>query len=186
MSDRGAPLYQRILGEAWHELPPRVRELHSVTCAEGVASIERGRNPLARIAGAVLGFPPSGADVPVMVRFDADERGETWTRMFGDCSLSSRQYPARGKSAHLLCERFGALAFDMALVLEKDRLRLVTRRWSAFGVPLPLWLAPRSEAYESEQDGAFHFFVEISHPLVGLIVRYRGRLAPQPPGGRAV
>jgi hypothetical protein len=186
MSDRGAPLYQRILGEAWHELPPRVRELHSVTCVEGVASIERGRNPLARIAGAVLGFPPSGADVAVTVRFDSDERGETWTRTFAGHAFSSRQYEGRGRSQRLLCERFGALEFAMTLVIEGDRVRLVTRRWSAFGVPLPLWLAPRSEAYESEQDGAFHFFVEISHPLVGLIVRYRGRLTPQSPGGRAV
>jgi len=48
-----------------------------------------------------------------------------------------------------------------------------------------MWLAPRSNAYESEENGAFRFFVEISHPLTGLIVRYDGWLKPQPPGGRA-
>jgi hypothetical protein len=177
----GALLYQRVLGDAWNEIPASVRTLHAAACAAGVASVERGGHPLAWVAGAMMSFPPSGAEMPVTVQFHADERGETWTRTFAGHAFSSRQYPGRGKSAHLLCERFGALAFDMALVTEKDRLRLVTRRWSAFGLPLPLWLAPRSEAYESEQDGAFHFFVEISHPLVGLIVRYRGRLTPQPP-----
>jgi hypothetical protein len=85
----------------------------------------------------------------------------------------------------LIIERFGALEFAMALVVEGDRLRLVTRRWSAFGMPLPIWLAPRSNAYESEENGAFRFFVEISHALTGLIVRYDGWLKPQPPGGRA-
>jgi hypothetical protein len=64
-------------------------------------------------------------------------------------------------------------------VREEGRLRLVLRRWSAFGVALPLWLAPRSNSYESEQDGVFRFHVEISHPLCGLIVRYRGWLKPQ-------
>ncbi len=68
----------------------------------------------------------------------------------------------------------------MALVIEGAKLRLVVRRWRAFGIALPLWLAPRSEAYETEENGAFRFFVEISHPLTGLIVRYRGLLRPAP------
>jgi hypothetical protein len=180
----GAPLYQRVLGDAWNHIPALVRDLHAAPSATGVAWIERGRNPLAWLAGTLMSFPPAGAEVPVSVRFEADSVGETWTRSFANHSFLSRQYEGRGRSERLLCERFGALEFAMALVLERDRLRLLTRRWSAFGAPLPLWLAPRSEAHESEADGAFCFFVEIRHPLVGLIVRYRGRLTPQPPGGR--
>jgi hypothetical protein len=64
----------------------------------------------------------------------------------------------------------------MALVPEEGRLRLVLRRWSAFGVPLPMWLCPHTKSYESAEDGRFGFHVEISHPLTGLIVRYRGWL----------
>ena len=41
---------------------------------------------------------------------------------------------------------------------------------------LPMWLCPRSDSYETAEDGRFHFHVEISHPLTGLIVRYRGWL----------
>jgi hypothetical protein len=66
--------------------------------------------------------------------------------------------------------------FAQALVVEGDRLRLVLRRWSIFGIPLPSWLAPRSNSYETEQDGRFSFHVEISHPWTGLIVGYRGWL----------
>jgi hypothetical protein len=76
----------------------------------------------------------------------------------------------------LLCERFGPLVFAMALVPEDGRLRLVLRRWSVFGVPLPVRLCPRSDSYEWVVDGRFGFHVEISHPLTGLIVRYRGWL----------
>ena len=52
----------------------------------------------------------------------------------------------------------------MALVLDGERLRLVLRRWSVFGIPLPLALAPRINAYEFAEDGRFHFHVEIAHP----------------------
>jgi Domain of unknown function (DUF4166) len=68
----------------------------------------------------------------------------------------------------------------MALVVEGNRLSLVVRRWSLFGLPLPMWLAPRSHAWESSEDGRFHFHVEISHPLTGLIVKYAGWLVLQP------
>ncbi|MEQ1491763.1 MAG: DUF4166 domain-containing protein, partial [Terricaulis sp.] len=108
-----------------------------------------------------------------------------WRRTFGRHSFHSHQYDGQGKSERLVVERFGVLEFAMALVVEEGGVRLVTRRWSAFGIALPMWLAPRSNAYEIEENGVFRFFVEISHPLTGLIVRYSGWLKPQPPGGRA-
>src|SRR3954468_4299511 len=80
----------------------------------------------------------------------------------------------------LLCERFGSLNFAMALVVDGERLRLVLRRWSLMGIPMPLALAPRIDACEFVASGCFGFLVEIRHPLVGLIVRYRGWLARAP------
>ncbi len=68
----------------------------------------------------------------------------------------------------------------MALVLEDGRMKLVVRRWSFLGIPMPLFLAPRGNSYEFAQDGRFHFHVEIGHPFTGLIVAYRGWLVPRP------
>ena len=62
------------------------------------------------------------------------------------------------------------------LVVAGERLSLVLRRWSAFGLPLPMWLCPRSDSYESTEQGRFNFHVRIGHPLTGLIVRYDGWL----------
>jgi len=152
--------------------------------ASGVAEVERGGNPLALIAARMMGFPPRAKATPVRVCFDVDEHGETWTRTFGSARFSSRQYDGKGRSAHLLCERFGVLEFAMALVLEDGKLSLVPRRCRAFGVALPLWLAPRTRAFEAVENDVFRFFVEISHPMCGLIVRYKGWLKPQPPGPR--
>jgi hypothetical protein len=177
----GAPLYQHVLGDAWEKLPAPVRGMHSnVSAAVGVARVERGRHPLAWIAAKMMSFPPSRAETPAEVRFSKRGNAELWSRQFGKHPFSSLQYQGTGKSARLLIERFGALEFAMALVLEDDVVRLVLRRWRLFGVALPLWLAPRSNAYETTaENGAFRFFVEITHPLCGLIVRYDGWLRPK-------
>ena len=124
-----------------------------------------------------MGFPKAGQDVPLRVKFTATDQGESWTRRFGDASFTSVQFAGRGTWQKLLVERFGPLRFAMALVPEEDgRLRLILRHWSAFGIPLPLWLAPRSNSFESAEDGRFCFNVEISHPLAGKIVSYKGWL----------
>jgi Domain of unknown function (DUF4166)/Saccharopine dehydrogenase NADP binding domain len=179
------PLYARLLGTAWNELPGAIRNLHdfdTTASARGRASVERGGSLLARLAALIIGFPKAVADTPVSVKFVASGGTETWTRRFGDQVFSSRQSAGTGKSAALLCERFGPLTFAMALVLENNRLTLRLRRWSAFGIPLPMWLCPRSDSYETTDDGQFHFHVRILHPLTGLIVQYKGWLEPDRQG----
>lgn len=180
--EEGAPLYGALLGEAGQELPREIRAMHEgITDAEGQARIDRGTSILSRLICRAVGFPAAGSDVPVKVRFDIDRGGETWTRTFGARSFSSRQYAGAGRSARLLCERFGPLTFAMALVAADGRLSLVLRRWSILGLPLPMWLCPRSTTYEAAENGRFRFHVDLSHPLTGLIVRYRGWLEPVSP-----
>jgi Domain of unknown function (DUF4166)/Saccharopine dehydrogenase NADP binding domain len=183
------PLYARILGDAWHTLPVEIRDMHDVrgtVTAEGRASVERGRSLLVRLVSAFVGFPKTGSDIPVRVRFDASRGVETWTRKFGGDVFSSHQFLGRGRAAHLLCERFGPLTFAMALVVAGERLSLVLRRWSIFGVPLPMWLCPRSVSYESAEGGRFNFHVRISHPLTGPTIRYDGSLVRKDGDRRSV
>jgi len=178
----GAPLYRRLLGEAYGSLPRPIQVMHDLKrdlTAAGAASVERGKSLLSRLVAAIVGFPPAGDDVPVKVDFRTDEGREHWRRDFAGKSFTSTQEEGRRRNARLLCERFGPLNLAMALVIEGERLRLVMRRWTIFGVPLPLALAPQSDTYEHVEDGRFRFHVEISHPITGLIVRYRGWLAPQ-------
>jgi hypothetical protein len=176
------PLYRRLLGEAWNQLPAPLQAMHNLDTeltAEGVAQVERGDGGLARLAASVVGFPRAGKDIPVTVSFLVEDGRECWRRTFADRSFASIQEQGVGRFEHLLCERFGPLNVGMALVCEPDRMRLVVRRWSVFGIPLPLSLAPRGDAYEFAEKGRFHFHVEIGHPFTGLIVRYRGWLVPR-------
>ncbi|MEM8814414.1 MAG: DUF4166 domain-containing protein [Pseudomonadota bacterium] len=175
-------LYGRVLGDAWNALPPSVRFLHSHSAgltARGKARVVRGTGLLARALARLFGFPRATESVDLTVSFAQEDKAERWTRTFGDKQFNSRQFEGQGRFEHLLCEQFGPLTFGLALVVDSNRLSLVPRRWSAFGIPMPRFLLPNGEAYEFEEDGVFHFDVEIRAPLVGLIVRYAGHLEPQ-------
>lgn len=175
----GAPLYRIILGAAWDVLPKAIRDMHDLTGAKsatGRAIVERGRGAMARAIGALFRFPGEGRDVPLRVTFRRENGREIWQRDFAGRKFSSTQECGRGGFEGLLCERFGPFAFGLALVVDGARLDLVVRRWTLFGLPLPLTLAPHGVAYEIAEGGKFSFHVEIAHRFAGLIVRYRGWL----------
>jgi len=180
-ADLALPLYRRLLGDAYATLPAPIQAMHDLTdtlTAEGRASVARGSGPFARLIAAAIGFPPAGHDLPVQVKFTRRDGREIWQRTFAGRTFCSTQEEGRGRCERLLCERFGPFAFGIALVAEAGRLNLVVRDWSAFGLPMPHALAPVGLAHESAADGRFRFHVEIKLPLIGLIVRYRGWLAP--------
>lgn len=170
------PLYARVLGDAFEALPARVREMHEIVGDRGAlggAEVSRGRNAVARLVASLMRFPPAGTH-DVHVRFDERDGTETWTRDFGGHVFGSRLSEKGGR----LTERFGPLRFVFDLSTDAEGLGMHIRGWSLFGLPLPLALAPRSEAREWEEDGRFRFDVPISLPLIGLVVRYRGWLRP--------
>jgi hypothetical protein len=172
-------LYRHILATAFDGLPQAVRGLHDFgveRVAEGRATVERGKGRIASRIARTFGFPQAGEDIPVSVTFRREGDREIWRRNFGGAAFSTIQEGGRGRSDRLLCERFGPCAFGIALVADDGRLRFIMRRWSIFGLPMPLWLAPACEAYECETDGRFRFFVELRYRFIGLIVRYQGWL----------
>lgn len=181
MSDH--PLYRRLLGPAWHELPPAVRALHGsplTACFGGRARVTRGPGWRARLAAAAFGFPRAGDDVPVAVTFERAHGTETWVRHFAGRVMASRQREGHGSWSGLLVERFGPVSAGLALTVEDGRLHMRVRRWSFLGMPMPMAWAPSGDAFEAERDGTFCFHVEIAHPLTGPVVTYRGWLRPNP------
>jgi hypothetical protein len=175
------PLYRRVLGAAWAALPEPLQAIHDLRgglTAEGVATVERGSGLLARLVATAFRFPGAGRDVPVRVAFERRGNDELWRRTFAGRSFASVQSEGTGRSDRLIVERFGPFLVSLAVVLAEGRLRLLLRRWTLLGLPLPLRLAPTGDAYEYAADGRFHFHVELGHGLTGLIVRYRGWLAP--------
>ena len=176
-----APLYHQILGPAFDGLPPQLKRLHGSTSPrrwQGHAEVRRGTGLFARFAAVVMGFPKAATRVPVTVTFAPENGSERWTRDFGGKRFTSLQSRGAGRNDYLLVERFGPLSFAMALTVEEDRLHLVPRRWSAFGIPMPRWLLPNGDSFETEAEGRFRFDVQIVAPFIGLVVAYRGSLDP--------
>jgi hypothetical protein len=168
-------LYERLMGADFAALPAMVRAVHDVQADAGAAGegrVARGRNLFARLMGAIAGFPPAGA-YPLHVAFAARGGRERWTRDFGGHVFSSELSARNG----LAVERFGAMRFGFALAPAPGGLVMRLRRWSAFGIRLPLFLAPRIAAREwQDEEGRFRFDVRLHFPLAGEIVHYSGWL----------
>lgn len=180
-----APLYRKVLGPAFDTLPKQVMALHDATCIRkwtGLAQVRRGKNWIAHVIARVIGFPKASDDVPVSVTLTPEQDGELWTRDFDGKEFSSFQELGTGKNDYLLVERFGIIDVSIALVVDGERLFLIPRRWSCLGIPLPGVLLPTGQSYEAEIDGKFRFDVEITAPLIGLIVAYKGELELESPG----
>ena len=178
-----APLYRQVLGEAFDSLPTQIQAIHDETRPRawaGMARVQRGKGLMARALGWLFGFPAASERTPVKVQFDPYNGGEKWTRRFGSKSFTSVQTRGTGHNSHLMVERFGPIKVALALVVEDDRLFLLPRRWSLLGLPLPKMLLPSGTSFEAQQNGKFHFDVEISAPVIGLIAAYQGELKPCP------
>lgn len=170
------PLYVRVMGERFAALPKSVRTIHEVLRdggAAGEAEVRRGRNTLARLIASAFGFPGEGRH-RLHVAFAEREGGERWTRDFSGRTFSSLLSERDGR----LTERFGPVRFAFDLPSDGTGLQMTIRRWWLGPLPLPLFLAPRSEAREWEEGGRFHFDVPIALPLLGALVHYRGWLEP--------
>jgi hypothetical protein len=174
-------LFENVLGTSFHSLPAPIRELHSVPGDAGFsgrASISRGNGILARIIAWFVGFPAANDDTPVSVRIEQQGLQESWQRDFDGDVFSSEMSVNNGRQAGLICERFGPARFGMALVVEGDTLHYIPRRWTFLGLPMPKWMLPGGAMLETVRDGKFVFHVEITLPLVGHVVTYKGYLEP--------
>lgn len=173
-SNANEPLYRRVLGSEFDRLPAPVQAMHEI-CGDGGAHgsgrVERGKNPLARLIGAIMRFPPEG-EHQVHVAFREQNGRETWTRDFGGHRFRSELAESYGK----LTERFGPLRFAFDLPVDETSLRMELLGWSVVGIPLPKTLAPKIEASETSDGKDFIFDVAISLLLVGKVVHYKGRL----------
>jgi hypothetical protein len=176
-------LFQRVLGQGWHALPGPVQALHCVaqqTTFAGRARVERGEGWLARLIAGAIRFPVAGDDVAVVLSVTPHARGESWQRSFAGRSLPSEMWRGRGRSEHLLHERFGPFTCHIALLVDGGKLRFEVRGWNLGPLPLPRRWAPGGDSYEYADGERFGFHIEVRHPLTGLIVRYVGSLERMP------
>lgn len=175
--ERGAT-YARAIGAAFEALPSAIRELHETpgrSVWRGEATTQGAAGPLAALVACIVGFPGARARCPAEVTIEADGDRSAWRRRIGGRTFAS--VLSRPSEGGRVCERFGPVEMDLRLTPDGDRLVYRVEGWRLGPVTLPRELAPRTTAHEEvDADGRFVFDVEISLPLVGRLVRYRGWL----------
>jgi hypothetical protein len=176
-------LYHQLLGASWNDLGEAVRRLHAegqTVQAAGRFQVRHGDNRLTRLLVRLAGLPAAGEAVDVRLAIIPLRQGETWSRKFAGRPLVSFQ--SKGPDG-LLAESMGPLELQFRLEIlgealvyhpEKAALRLGPLR-----IPLPRWLAPRISARENPSGpNRTHVAVEVSLPVLGLLIAYNGTMTP--------
>ena len=177
ITERGA-IYARAIGPAFDTLPEAIRTLHETpgrSLWRGEAATEGASGPLAALVARIVGFPKAQAACATEVAIEADGDRSVWWRTIGRHGFASvLSHPRPGGR---VSERFGPLSMALTLTPEGERLVYRVDGWRLGPIPLPRALGPSTRALEEvDAEGRFVFDVEISAPLIGRLVRYRGWL----------
>ena len=173
------PLFRRMMGSGWDELPDALLYVHTPPrLLEGFATIERGDGFLSRLIGRLLRLPDAGERRLIMVRMTVENDGELWERWVQGCRFATRLSPGGGFFRGLLVEQFGPIAVGLTLAWRDGRLEYTPRRWTLLGLPMPDLYVPTGVSFECQINEDFCFDIEIAHPALGPLIRYRGLLRP--------
>jgi hypothetical protein len=166
--------------QVYASLPGPIRAFHDPAgypVWQGEASVERGTSLASRFVAKVMGLPKAGQGhtVKVSVERQADA-SEVWTREFSGKKFSSKLTLGKDRK---LQESFGPTTFTLGLTGSTLGSDLPILDGRAFGIPIPGFFLPTSTAREFvDEQGRFRFDVRLDIPIFGLLVHYRGWLAP--------
>jgi hypothetical protein len=170
-----ACLYEQLLGVSFRSLPPALCEFHRRGGrATGTLQVERGRNWVARFLATRLGLPRAGDRVSVELQVTPLPTGEHWVRRFDGVRFETRQRAHNG----LLEERVGSWRLIFRVTASPSGLRFQQVGMRVLGVPIPMFLAPRTTAAATGCEGGWWIRVRLEAPLIGLICAYEGGLVP--------
>lgn len=177
--------FEAILGADFARLPEPVRRLHSLsehTVAAGLADIDAAPGLPAHLLCRLAGLPQSGCNVAVLVEFQVNEHGgEYWLRQFGRRRYAGAMRAGQAADTGLLVERFGPFHLLHRLTASPGGLAWHLIRWRLLGIPLPRWTLPAVECLESAEGERFRFDIDVSFPIIGRVIHYRGWLVPIEP-----
>ncbi|MEM8795183.1 MAG: DUF4166 domain-containing protein, partial [Pseudomonadota bacterium] len=164
-------------------MPSPIRVFHSPDAPvvwSGKADVETGRGPLHALITRLFGLPKAGRDIEVTVAVDRPWKGsaqsERWVRDFAGNSFHS---VLTHHEDGTFTERFGPMSFKIGLKSDSSGLEMPVTGWHFGPIPMPRFLAPKSEAREyRDEEGRFVFDVRLSLPIVGLLAHYKGWLKP--------
>jgi REP element-mobilizing transposase RayT len=168
------PMYQLLLGPAFHSLPQSIRTLHRSPGTHrftGECTVRRGDTLLSQLFARAASLPPAGMTA-LTLTVESNEKHEVWVREFGSYRMRSFLRAQENR----LYESLGLARFIFELTVDDSRIRWTLLEVGALGVKLPKrWF--NLDVSEYERDGRYHFNVQVNIRGAGLLVHYCGWLA---------
>ena len=177
---RRTPLYQRLIGADYADLPDITQRIHDVDgekTATGRGRVARNKSAFGNLLADCLGMPKASRDIPVSVMFKEHNDGERISRNYNGHILTTYQTEGSGADSGLLKETFGPVTLYIYLDAHEDGIDFHLRKATIGSVPVPKMLRPRLTARERSLDGQHHYFVRVGLPGVGTLIAYEGLLA---------
>lgn len=175
--------FERLLGATFALLPAPVRRVHALRQPlqmSGRADVTVAAGAIAWLICRIAGLPRPGRDLNVSVLFTPNGNGgERWERQFADRRYASAIAAGEGQDQGNLIEHFGPFRLLFRLNPRPDGLAWSLAGWRLGALPLPRWSVPRIECLESADGERFTFDIDVTFPLVGWLIHYRGWLLPQ-------
>lgn len=171
------PLFERNLKD-YDKLPYIIRDMHDVhdrVEAFGLSNITRGKSWLSILVANLFDFPKAGENQLIRVVFERHGDSEILLRDYGSKKFISHfaDHPEPG----VLYETLGSLWFEVECVCSEQGIDMDIRSCRLWNkIPIPLVLLPRIDATERVRGGKYQFDVDISLPLIGRVIWYKGTL----------
>lgn len=171
----------RWFGQRFGELHPLLQQLHrsggalsgevEIRIGSGVAGWIGRR--LARSIGIPVDLHRRGFEVSIRHEREA----MIWVRRFDNgVVLASRFQPVGALPDGYWIEDTGPLSLYLTVDIVEGGWQWRPLRARFHGIPVPLWLLPRSRAGKRIEHGRYVFRVEFSLPLAGMVLSYSGAL----------
>jgi len=161
-------------------LDPLLQKLHlSGGELSGIINISYGKG-LAGLIGRRLAKKmqlPNHGEHRLLVSISHSQNGLHWNRRFNDNdSVESLFVPFGNYKNGYWIETTGPVKMKLTVDIVNGGWFWRCLKVSLFGLPIPLFLIPKSQAYKIIENGKYVFNVSFTYPLLGSLVSYRGIL----------
>ena len=120
---------------------------------------------------------PNQGKHQLLVSISHSSKGLHWKRKFNDDSIVESLFAPFGNNKNgYWIETTGPLKMKLTVDIVNGGWFWRCLKVSLFGLPIPLFLIPKSEAYKLIENGKYVFNVSFTYPLLGSLVSYRGIL----------
>lgn len=167
-------------GDKFSTLAPELQRLHThggVLVGDVNVSVGRGiSGAIGRRLSRKLNLPPAGSN-QLAVTISHSDSALHWDRNFNNSTeMKSTFYPVGTINDGYWIEKTGPLHMKLTVDIKNSGWYWRCLGFKLFGLPLPVWLFPESQAYKYIDNGYYKFFVGFTAPIVGQLVSYSGEL----------